>query len=66
MIESLMKALWHDALALSLHVERLNHGRFVWPMPTHGAVAVSAALGYLLKGIDWRNRRHFWRPSSAG
>ncbi|HVL20388.1 MAG TPA: IS66 family insertion sequence element accessory protein TnpB, partial [Amaricoccus sp.] len=51
-----------------LHIERhADHGRFIWPTPVDGAVAVSAAqLGYLLEGIDWRNPRHTWRPSAAG
>jgi len=40
---------------MSLYVKRLDHGRFIWPTPADGAVAVSAAqLGYLLEGIDWR------------
>lgn len=64
---SLMKVLWHDGVGMSLYVKRLDHGRFIWPTPADGAVAVSAAqLGYLLEGIDWRNPRQTWRPSSAG
>ncbi len=63
----LMKVLWHDGVGMSLYVKRLDHGRFIWPTPADGAVAVSAAqLGYLLEGIDWRNPRHTWRPSAAG
>jgi transposase len=55
----------------SLHSEvsykRLEAGRFVWPTPADGAVAISAAqLGYLLDAIDWRNPQHTWRPTSAG
>jgi transposase len=55
----------------SLHSEvsykRLERGRFIWPTPADGAVAISAAqLGYLLDAIDWRNPQHTWRPSSAG
>ena len=62
-----MKVLWHDGVGMSLYVKRLDHGRFIWPTPADGAVAVSAAqLGYLLEGIDWRNPRQTWRPSSAG
>ena len=61
------KALWHDGVGMSLYVKRLDHGRFIWPTPADGAVAVSAAqLGYLLEGIDWRNPRQTWRPSAAG
>ncbi len=64
---SLCKILWHDGVGMSLYVKRLDHGRFIWPTPADGAVAVSAAqLGYLLDGIDWRNPRHTWRPSAAG
>ena len=63
----LIKILWHDGVGMSLYVKRLDHGRFLWPTPADGAVAVSAAqLGYLLEGIDWRNPRHTWRPSAAG
>ena len=62
-----MKVLWHDGVGMSLYVKRLDHGRFIWPTPADGAVGVSAAqLGYLLEGIDWRNPRQTWRPSSAG
>ena len=62
-----MKVPWHDGMGMSLYVKRLDHGRFIWPTPADGAVAVSAAqLGYLLEGIDWRNPRHTWRPSAAG
>jgi transposase len=55
----------------SLHSEvsykRLERGRFIWPTPADGAVAISAAqLGYLLDAIDWRNPQHTWRPTSAG
>lgn len=28
---SLMKALWHDGVGLSLYAKRLDRGRFVWP-----------------------------------
>ena len=63
----LLRILWHDGVGMSLYVKRLDHGRFIWPTPADGAVAVSAAqLGYLLEGIDWRNPRHTWRPSAAG
>ncbi len=63
----LIKVLWHDGVGLSLYAKRLERGRFIWPSPTDGAVAISAAqLSYLLDGIDWRNPRHTWRPRSAG
>jgi transposase len=45
----------------------LEKGRFTWPSPSDGVLAISAAqLGYMLDGIDWRNPRHTWRPASAG
>ena len=63
----LIKVLWHDGLGLSLYAKRLERGRFIWPTPADGALAISAAqLGYLLDGIDWRNPRPSWRPKSAG
>jgi transposase len=50
---SLMKVLWHDGVGMSLYVKRLDHGRFIWPTPADGAVAVSAAqFGYLLEGVQ--------------
>jgi len=64
---SLLKILWHDGVGMSLYARRLEKGRFIWPTPKDGSVAISAAqLAYLLDGIDWRNPRHTWRPSSAG
>jgi transposase len=63
----LIKIVWHDGLGLSLYAKRLEHGRFIWPSPMSGVVAISPAqLGYLLDGIDWRNPRHTWRPRAAG
>jgi transposase len=63
----LVKILWHDGLGMSLYAKRLEKGRFIWPSPADGAVAISAAqLGYMLEGIDWRNPRHTWRPELAG
>lgn len=63
----LIKILWHDALGASLYAKRLERGRFLWPSPADGVVAISAAqLGYLLEGIDWRNPVKTWRPSRAG
>jgi transposase len=28
---SLIKALWHDGVGLSLYAKRLLRGRFIWP-----------------------------------
>ncbi len=64
---NLVKVLWHDGLGMSLYAERLEKGRFIWPSPAGGAVAITPAqLGYMLEGIDWRNPQHSWRPQSAG
>ena len=64
---NLLKILWHDGVGLSLYAKRLEQGRFIWPSPADGAVAISAAqMSYLLDGIDWRNPRHTWRPSRTG
>src|SRR3984957_13674791 len=64
---SLIKALWHDGIGLSLYAKRLDRGRFVWPATVDGVVALSAAqMSYLLEAIDWRNPQHTWRPQSAG
>jgi transposase len=64
---NLVKILWHDGLGMSLYAKRLERGRFIWPAPANGAVAISAAqLAYMLDGIDWRNPRATWRPEAAG
>ena len=63
----LVKILWHDGLGMSLYAKRLERGRFIWPTPCDGAVAISPAqLGYMLEGIDWRHPQQTWRPSMAG
>ena len=63
----LIKILWHDGIGMSLYAKRLERGRFIWPSPADGVVAISAAqLAYMLDGIDWRNPRHTWRPELAG
>jgi transposase len=64
---SLVKALWHDGLGLSLYAKRLDQGVFIWPSTADGAVALTGAqMGYLLEGIDWRNPKRTWRPAVAG
>ena len=64
---SLLKAVWHDGLGLSLYAKRLDRGRFVWPQTVDGVVALTAGqMSYLLEGIDWRNPQQTWRPQSAG
>jgi transposase len=63
----LIKVLWHDGLGLSLYAKRLERGRFLWPSPADGVVAITPAqLGYMLEGIDWRNPQRTWRPLAAG
>jgi transposase len=50
-----------------LFSKRLEKGRFVWPSPADGKVAVTAAqLAMLLEGIDWRMPVRTWRPLVAG
>jgi transposase len=64
---SLIKALWHDGIGLSLYAKRLDRGRFVWPQTVDGAVALTAGqMGYLLEAIDWRNPQQSFRPGAAG
>ena len=63
----LLKILWHDGLGMSLYAKRLERGRFIWPSPADGVVAItSAQLAYMLEGIDWRNPLHSWRPRAVG
>lgn len=46
---SLIKAVWHDGIGLSLYAKRLDRGRFVWPVTVDGVVALTAAqMSYLL------------------
>ena len=57
----------HDGIGMSLYAKRLERGRFLWPSPADGIVAISAAqLAYMLDGIDWRNPVRTWRPEAAG
>ena len=64
---SLLKAVWHDGLGLSLYAKRLDRGRFIWPQTVDGVVALTAGqMSYLLEGIDWRHPQQTWRPQSAG
>jgi transposase len=64
---SLIKIIWHDGLGMSLYAKRLEKGRFIWPSPADGVVAISSAqLAYMLDGIDWRNPRQTFRPERVG
>ena len=52
---------------VSLFSKRLERGRFVWPSPVNGKLAISSAqLAMLLEGIDWRMPARTWRPLKAG
>jgi transposase len=52
---------------MCLFAKRLERGRFIWPSPADGSVAITPAqLGYLLEGIDWRAPQRTWRPHAAG
>jgi len=63
----LIKVLWWDGQGLCLFAKRLERGRFIWPSPADGIVALSPAqLSMLLEGIDWRMPVRTWRPESAG
>jgi len=63
----LLKVLWHDGQGMCLFAKRLEKGRFIWPSPAEGVVAITPAqLGYLLEGIDWRAPRRTWVPETAG
>ena len=62
-----IKLLWWDGDGLCLFAKRLERGRFIWPSPADGVVAITAAqLGYMLEGIDWRHPQRTWRPEMAG
>jgi transposase len=63
----LLKVIWHDGQGACLFTKRLERGRFLWPSPADGVVAISPAqLGYLSSGIDWRHPQQTWRPTSVG
>ena len=64
---SMIKVLWHDGQGMCLFSKRLERGRFVWPAPGDGVVAITPAqLGCLLEGIDWRMPEKTWRPTASG
>ena len=36
---SLIKAIWHDGIGLSLYAKRLDRGKFIWPQTVDGVVS---------------------------
>src|SRR3712207_2033972 len=63
----LLKIVWHDGIGMSLYAKKLERGRFIWPSPADGSVAISGSqLAYMPDGIDWRNPQRTWRPEVAG
>ena len=64
---SLIKALWHDGIGLSLYAKRLDRGKFIWPSASGDAVSISAALGAIHNRRGGRQgrdeRRKMWRPA---
>src|SRR5438105_1950516 len=48
----LIKIVWHDGIGMSLYAKRLERGRFIWPTPADGSVAISASqLAYMLDRV---------------
>ena len=39
----LIKVIWHDGDGACLFTRRLEKGRFIWPSPADGVVAISPA-----------------------
>jgi transposase len=69
------KVIWHDGQGACLFTKRFERGLFLWPSPADGVETISSAqLGYLLSGIDWREKTppllgaylQTPRPSPAG
>src|SRR5438477_4960185 len=63
----LIKIVWHDGIGMSLYAKRLERGRFIWPSPADGIVAISAADAFhcssdsVVVSVD-----RFWVVRSAG
>jgi transposase len=66
--DDLSKVPWHGGAGMSLYLERLEAGKFIWPTSVSRAeVQVPAAqFGYLLEEMDWRIPPWTQRPVSAG
>ena len=50
---NLIKIVWHDGIGMSLYAKRLEHGRFVWPTPTNGAVTRTVATSPAQLTSEW-------------
>ena len=53
----LAKILWHDGLGMSLYAKRLERGRFIWPTPADGVVAITAYSRGELLALDRKSTR---------
>ena len=63
----LLKILWHDGLGMSLYAKRLERGRFIWPSPADGVVAITRrSSATCWKGSTGGNPQRTWRPERAG
>jgi transposase len=67
---SLIKALWHDGLGLSLYAKQLQQGSFRWPPIMDGVMKLSALeFAALFDGLD-RTRvqttKAIHKPTVAG
>ena len=63
----LLKVIWHDGQGACLFTKKLERGRFQLPSPADGVASITPAqMAYLLEGIDWRNPKRTWRPTSVG
>ena len=60
----LLKVIWHDGQAASLYVRRLEKGRFLWPSPADGVVAITPASS--APATMWRMSSSVCASSPAG
>ena len=62
-----IKILYYDTTGLCLFANRLQRGRFVWPVSRAGVVTLTPAeLAMLVEGLDWRAAERTWKPDLAG
>lgn len=59
---TLIKALWHDGVGLSLYAKRLDRGRFIWPATVDGVVS----LTQLRWAICWRRSTRATHNTAGG